>query len=69
MSCPILQDRRKSNKQRKLRAERDHAANANQYEGTPGGGSPRRDISGAPIARRDARGEHRLRVTKASNLC
>lgn len=62
-------DRRKSNKQRKLRAERDHAANANQYEGTPGGGSPRRDISGAPIARRDARGEHRLRVTKASNLC
>lgn len=60
---------RKSTKQRRHQAERKHIAMANRYEGTPGGGSPRRDTAGVPIAKRDARGEHRLLVAPTSNLC
>ena len=60
---------RKSTKQRRHQAERKHIAMANRYEGTPGGGSPRRDTAGVPIAKRDARGEHRHLVAPTSNLC
>jgi hypothetical protein len=63
------QTNRKSSKQRRLQAERGHNAMANRYEGTPGGGGPRRDTAGVPIAKRDARGEHRLLVAPTSNLC
>ena len=63
------QTNRKSSKQRRLQAERGHNAMANRYEGTPGGGGPRRDSAGVPIAKRDARGEHRLLIAPTSNLC